>query len=296
MLRKVARLLLVIAGLLLVVYILLAILAEPVENHPFFSAGPPRPWVIAHQGGDGLWPGDTLYAMEQAAALGVDVLEMDMHSTADGVLVMMHDDTVDRTTNGTGAINDMTLDELKALDAGYDWSDDDGLTFPFRDQGVTVPTLEEIFTVFPDYRMNIEIKQALPSISEPFCKMIRDYHMEDQVLVASFDQKVLKEFREDCPEVATSTGESEVITLFVLSKLFLENAYSPSAGGTQVPETRSGLTVLTERFVNAAHNRSMEVHAWTINDQDDQQRLLQMGLDGIVTDRPDLLMELLDRS
>jgi len=296
MLRKVARLLLVIAGLLLVVYILLAILAEPVENHPFFSAGPPRPWVIAHQGGDGLWPGDTLYAMEQAAALGVDVLEMDMHSTADGVLVMMHDDTVDRTTNGTGAINDMTLDELKALDAGYDWSDDDGLTFPFRDQGVTVPTLEEIFTVFPDYRMNIEIKQALPSISEPFCKMIRDYHMEDQVLVASFDQKVLKEFREDCPEVATSTGESEVITLFVLSKLFLENAYSPSAGGTQVPETRSGLTVLTERFVNAAHNRSMEVHAWTINDQDDQQRLLQMGLDGIITDRPDLLMELLDRS
>ncbi len=296
MFRKVARLLLIIAGLLLVVYILLAVLAEPVENHPFFSEGPPRPWVIAHQGGDGLWPGDTLYAMEQAAALGVDVLEMDMHSTADGVLVLMHDGTVDRTTNGTGAITDMSLDELKALDAGYDWSDDDGLTFPFRDQGVTVPTLEEIFTVFPEYRMNIEIKQAEPSIIEPFCQMIRDYHMEDLVLVASFDQKVLNEFREVCPEVATSTGESEVITLFVLSKLFLENAYTPSASATQVPETRSGLTVLTKRFVNAAHKRSMEVHAWTINDQDDQQRLIDMGLDGIITDRPDVLMELLDRS
>ena len=99
---KFLRTLLVLVVLLVVIVGLLAILADPAEPHPYFTEGPPRPWVIAHQGGDGLWPGDTMYAFERAAELGVDALEMDVHSTADGVLVMMHDETVDRTTNGTG--------------------------------------------------------------------------------------------------------------------------------------------------------------------------------------------------
>ncbi|UCG23341.1 MAG: hypothetical protein JSW55_14470 [Chloroflexota bacterium] len=119
---------LLVVVLLVVIVGLLAILAEPAEPQPFFTAGPARPWVIAHQGGDGLWPGNTMFAFENAAELGVDVLEMDMHSTADGVLVLMHDDTVDRTTDGSGRIDDMTLAELKELDAGHDWTPDDGQT------------------------------------------------------------------------------------------------------------------------------------------------------------------------
>lgn len=296
MLRKVLRGLLIFVAVLVIVYIILALLAEPATDHLFYSEGPPRPWVIAHQGGDGLWPSNTMFTFERAVEMGVDVLEMDMHGTADGKLVIMHDSTVDRTTNGSGRINEMTLAEIKALDAGYNWSEDDGKTYPFRGMGITMPTLEEVFTAFPDYRMNIEIKQAEPSIIEPFCQMIRDHQMENQVLVPSFNQESVKEFRQACPEVATSAGESEVIAFFVLSKLFLENIYSPKATALQVPETRSGLTVLTQRLIDAAHRRNLEVHPWTVDETEDMQRMLDMGVDGIITDRPDLMMELLGRS
>jgi glycerophosphoryl diester phosphodiesterase len=289
------RALLLLIAVLLIVIGLLAILAKPVEQHAFFTAGPPRPWVIAHQGGDGLWPGDTLFAFENAAELGVDVLEMDMHSTADGVLVMMHDATVDRTTDGSGRINDMTLAELKELDAGYNWTPDDGQTHPFRGQGITVPTLFEVVSAFPDERFNIEIKQAEPSITEPFCLKIREYNLVDRVLVASFSQETLDEFRQVCPEVATSTGETDGIKLLVLSKLLLEGIHSPSSHAVQAPEERFGMRVLTSRTVNASHNRGMEVHAWTINETEDMQRLLDMGLDGLITDRPDRMMALLGR-
>ncbi len=281
--------------LLVAIFGLLAILAEPAEPHPFFTTGPPRPWVIAHQGGDGLWPGNTMFAFENAAELGVDVLETDMHSTADGVLVLMHDATVDRTTDGSGRINDMTLSELKELDAGHDWTPDDGQAYPFRDQGITIPTLDEVFTAFPDHLFNIEIKQAEPSVADPFCQKIREHGLADQVLVASFGQDALDEFRQVCPEVATSTGETDGIKLLVLSKLLLEAVHSPRAQAVQAPEERYGLRVLTPRTISASHNRGMEIHAWTINESDDMQRLLDMGLDGLITDRPDRMLALLDR-
>jgi glycerophosphoryl diester phosphodiesterase len=221
---------------------------------------------------------------------------MDLHSTADGVLVVMHDDTVDRTTDGSGLIQSLTLEEIKALDAGYHWSADGGQTFPYRGQGITVPTMEEVFAAFPDVALNIEIKQAEPSLVEPFCQLIREYGMSDRVLVASFHQETVKAFRKECPEVATSSGEGEVIALFALSKLFLEATYGPEAQAVQVPEHRSGLHVLTSRFVDAAHGRNLEVHAWTINEVPDMQRLVALGVDGIITDYPDRLMEVLGRA
>jgi glycerophosphoryl diester phosphodiesterase len=289
------RFLLGLVAVLAAVYAVLALLARPAPEHAFFDQFQQRPLVIAHQGGKGLWPDNTLYAFEQAVAMGVDVLEMDLHSTADGVLVILHDDTVDGTTDGTGPVRALTLEELKALDAGYDWSPDDGATYPYREQGITVPALDELFAAFPTTPMNIEIKQAEPSIVVPFCELIREYDMAGKVLVASFHQETIEEFRRACPEVATSTGESDVIALFALSKLFLEAVLSPSAQAVQVPEYRSGLHVLTPRFVDAAHNRDLEVHAWTINDLGDMQRLLALGVDGIITDYPDRLLDLLDR-
>jgi glycerophosphoryl diester phosphodiesterase len=289
------RVLLTLLIVLVVMIGLMALLADPAESKGPFADGPPRPWVIAHQGGDGLWPGDTLFAFENADQLGVDVLEMDMHSTADGVLVLMHDATVDRTTDGSGRLNDMTLAQIKQLDAGYDWTDDGGQTYPFRGQGITVPTLEEVFDAFPDQYFNIEIKQAEPSIAEPFCQAIRDHGLVDQVFVASFSQEVVDEFRQVCPEVATSTGESDGIKLLVPSFVFLEAIHSPRAQVVQSPEEYFGMTVLRQRTVDAAHNRGLEMHAWTINETEDMERLLALGLDGIITDRPDRMLDLLGR-
>ena len=292
---KFPRILLGVLAALAAAYAIAALLAQPAAERPFFTQFEERPLVMAHRGGRALWPENTLYAFERAVGLCVDVLEMDIHTTADGVPVVMHDDTVDRTTDGSGPIHDFTLEELKGLDAGYDWSSDDGQTFPYRGQGITVPTLEEVFAAFPDVPLNIEIKQEEPSMVAPFCQLIRDHDLADQVLVASFHQETIDEFRALCPEVATSTGTSETVTLFVLSRIFLEATYGAPAETAQVPEYRSGLHVLAPRFIDAAHSRNLEVHAWTINDEDDMQRMIALGVDGIITDYPDRLLALLGR-
>jgi len=288
-------LLLGVVAALIAIYVVLSLLARPTDEHPFFAQFEQRPLVMAHRGGKGLWPENTLYAFEQAVAVGVDVLEMDIHSTADGVLVVMHDDTVDRTTDGSGPIGSLTMAEIRALDAGYRWSADEGQSFPYRGQGIRVPALEDVFAAFSDVPLNIEIKQEDPLLVEPFCQLIREYGMSKRVLVASFHQETVEAFRRACPEVATSSGEGEVIALFVLSKLFVEATYEPAAQAVQVPETRSGLQVLAPRFVDAAHGRGLEVHAWTINEADAMERLVALGVDGVITDYPDRLMGVLGR-
>lgn len=280
---------------ILLIAVVMAVLAKSAPDHPYYATDLPYPLVIAHQGGDGLWPGNTMYAFEQAAALGVDVLEMDLHITRDGVLVLNHDETVDRTTDGTGNIEDMTLAEIQALDAGYDWSPDDGQTFPYRGTGLTIPTLEDVFRNFPGYRMTIEIKKTAGSMADPFCRMIRANNMQDQVLVASFHDERMQEFRQVCPEVATSSARQETTVFVLLSKAFLGRFYSPAFYSLQVPEESGGITVMTSRFVRAAHGRNLRVEPWTIDDPVQMQQYIDWGVDGIITDRPDLMLELLGR-
>jgi len=289
------KLILIVIGIFVLGLVLAMIVSKPAKNHPYYAADLNYPLIIAHQGGDDLWPGDTLFALEQAAALGVDVLEMDLHITNDGVLVVMHDETVDNTTDGTGTIEAMTLGEIKQLDAGYDWSPDDGVTHPYRNQGISVPTLEEIFQAFPNYRMTIEIKKTENSMSKPFCNLIRQYNMQDKILVASFHDERMEEFRQDCPEVATSSARQETTTFVLLSKVYLGRLYSPKFQALQVPEESSGITVMTPSFVRAAHERGLRVEPWTIDDPEQMQLYIEWGVDGIMTDRPDLLMEVLER-
>jgi glycerophosphoryl diester phosphodiesterase len=267
--------------------------AQSATDVPFTEKIRRRPLVMAHRGGAGLWPENTMYGFERAVDLGVDVLETEVHSTADNFLVLMHDSTVDRTTNGSGPIRTFTLEELKTLDAGYNWSSDGGQTFPFRGSGITVPTLEELFTVLPNVRINIDIKQEKPSLVASLCKTIRTFDMVDKVMVASFSSRVLKAFRRRCPEVTTSAGTGEVAMFFVMNLVFLGAVYRPACQAFQVPEYSSGLRVLTKRFVKTAHGRNLAVHAWTINETTDMQRLLALGVDGVITDYPDRLITLL---
>lgn len=285
--------LLVILAMALLILGIGAVWARPVQPHAYYRQFERFPLVIAHQGGDGLRPGDTLAAFEHAAALGVDVLEMDAHLTKDGHVVIMHDETVDRTTDGSGYIKEMTLADLKQLDAGYDWSPDDGKTYPFRGQGIRVPTLEEVFQAFPGIPMNIEIKQAEPGMHAQLCALIRQYGRQESVLVASFHTQAMLSFRQDCPEVATSMPEDEVRPFVYLNLGFLGSFYRPKANAIQVPEESSGITIITPRFIRASHGRGLRVEAWTINEKDDMRRFIQMGIDGIITDYPDRLIEVL---
>lgn len=285
----------IIALFLLALVFFLRLTSRPALVYPYYSSDMKYPLVIAHQGGDGLWPGDTLFAYQNAVKLGVDVLEMDIHITKDGVLVLMHDETVDRTTDGTGDIESMTLAELKQLDAGYDWTPDEGKTFPFRGQGITITTLEEMYQTFPDKHMTIEIKMSNAAMIKPFCELIRQYNMQDKILVASFFDDKMKDFRAECPEVATSSAKNET-TIFVLaSKVFLAGFYSPKFIALQVPEESGGITVMTEAFVKASHARNLIIEVWTINDTKTMQKLIDWGVGGIITDRPDLMMGLLGR-
>jgi glycerophosphoryl diester phosphodiesterase len=296
MFKRLLIVVLAVFGVIAAIALFMVVLAQPADDCPACLRDLPRPLVMAHQGGEELWPSNTMFALERAVALGVDVLEMDLHVTADGALVLIHDETVDRTTDGMGVVEQMTLAEVKALDAGHYWTDDDGQTFPFRGQGITIATLEEVFQAFPAMPMNIEIKlvENVPVV-EPFCQMIRQYGMQDKVLVASFHQDALDQFRATCPEVSTSTTQNEVINFFARHFVGLAASYSPVAQAVQVPEYRSGIHILTPRFIKDAHSRGMDVHVWTVNDAEDMQRMIDLGVDGIITDRPDILLELLGR-
>lgn len=286
------QIILVISTVLLLAF---RLTSNPAPDHPYYAENLNYPLVIAHQGGDGVWPGETMLAYQNAVDLGVDVLEMDIHITNDGKLILMHDETVDRTTDGTGEIESMTLTDLKKLDAAYDWSPDEGKTFPYRGQGIQVATLEEIFQAFPEMRMTIEIKKTNSSMAKPFCDLIREYNMQDKVLVASFHDERLKEFRAECPEVATSSAKNETTVFVLLTKAFLGGFYSPIFYSLQVPEESGGITVMTPAFVRAAHARNLAVEPWTINDEETMRKFIEWGVDGIITDRPDILMEVLGR-
>jgi glycerophosphoryl diester phosphodiesterase len=290
------RVLVVLLGLTVAMLGTAFLTARPAPTHPFLSRFAHAPLVIAHADdtGNGLWPGNTMTYLEGAAALGVDILEVDAHMTRDGVLVLMHDDTVGRTTNGTGRIRDLTLAELQALEVAHHWTQD-GKTYPYRGQGLRVPTLEEAFRRFPSYPMLIEIKQASPSMAEPLCRMIRAHGKEETVMVASFKDEAMAEFRAACPAVATSAAPDEIKRFVALDKVWLEGTVSPDYLAFQVPITYHDIEVVTPAFVASARQRSVQVHVWTINEPEVMQRLLDMDVDGILTDRPDILMPLVGR-
>jgi len=265
---------------------------EHVADHPYFDAQ--RPWVIAHQGGLGLWPQNTLYAFEHALELGVDVLEMDLHATSDGMFVVMHDARVDRTTNGSGRIDSMTLAEVRSLDAGYRFQDESG-EYPFRDQGLQVPMFEEVLSRFVGARLVVEMKEFSPESAVELCRMIEESQATDRVLVASFGQESMRAFRGACPKVATSATSREVVLLHVFRRLHLASLYRGPAVALQVPESSGGLTVVDPGLIELAKELNVAIQVWTINDESDMERLLEMGVQGIITDYPNRLLRVMGR-
>lgn len=267
------------------------LLAPPVQS-PEFLASPPVT-IIAHRGASGHAPENTLVAFHRAVEMAADVLEVDLQLTADGRLVAIHDDTVDRTTNGSGAVLDLSLAELKALDAGYRFEAAAG-EFPFRGAGLTVPTLEEVLEAFPTTALNLEMKSpAGPPIADALAAILRLYQAEDRVLVASFDAEILGRFRELMPGVPTSLAENEVRTFYFLQRAFLDRWYRSPGVAMQVPERAGGIHVVTGSFIAAARRLGLRVHVWTVNDPGDMRRLVDLGVDGIITAYPDRLAAVL---
>jgi glycerophosphoryl diester phosphodiesterase len=283
---------------LAVVYLAALWFAEPRPPHPYLtSVLGPGPHVHAHQGGDHLWPGNTMLAFERAHAFGVDVLELDVHLSADAEIVVIHDATVDRTSDGSGAVAGMTLDQLRELDFGHRWRPPGGPPdeYPHRGAGLTIPTLREVLQAFPDTAVNIELKVDDTRLVAITCDLIRELGRETSVLVASFHQRVLREFRARCPGVATSAGPDEVRAFVFLNFAYLGHLYRPEAEAFQVPRRQGSIEIVTPRLVEGLRGRNVQLDVWTINDEVEMRRLLDMGVGGIITDRPDLALRVMGR-
>jgi glycerophosphoryl diester phosphodiesterase len=243
-----------------------------------------HPIRFAHRGSRVLWPENTMTAFQGAVDLGYRYLETDVHVTRDDVVVVFHDDVLDRLTDGTGKVWDWRWEDLRTLDAAHHFAPDQG--FPLRCRGIGIPTLEELVRTFPDALVNIDLKQN--GIAERMAIEVDRLGIADRVMIASFHGRRIARFRRATGgTVATSAGPAEVAAAV---------AGRPGAVGAdafQVPEGGRGVRIVTRRFVERAHDAGKHVHVWTVNEVDAMHRLLDLGVDGIVTDRPDLLDDVL---
>lgn len=293
-LPRLARVLTGTLGLLALAYGYAACL-HPLERrpaHPYFDRS--GPWVVAHRGGMDLAPENTLLAFERAEALGVDVLEMDLRFTSDGTIVLMHDATVDRTTDGRGRIDGMTVEELQGLDAGYRFEPAPGV-FPFRGRDITVPSFAHVLMRFPTSLFNVEMKDFAGEEARTLCGVIRDFAAENRILISAFGQESMDAFREACPEVATGATRREAITLDLLRRLHLTSLFRSPATTLQVPPTFRGREVATPELLELARASNRPVQVWTVNEEAEMKTHLDRGVQAILTDRPDRLLSLLGR-
>jgi glycerophosphoryl diester phosphodiesterase len=253
---------------------------------------PVRQWPVnfAHRGASARAPENTLEAFRLAVEARAGGLELDVRTTRDGEVVVIHDATVDRTTDGSGPVTGMTLEEVRSLDAGYRFSPDGGRTFPYRCQGVRIPTLAEVYEQFPDAYVNADIKEARPGSEAAVLRVIQDAVAEERTLVASMRHAVVRRFRRiSRGRVSTSASQREIAAFYLLSRLRLESLARCVYDALQVPVEHRGISLVTPRFIGAAHARRVRVDVWTINDPAEMRRLLELGVDVIMTDHPEKL-------
>lgn len=246
------------------------------------------PVAIAHRGSRVLWPENTDTSFQGVYELGYRHFETDLHITADGALVCMHDPTVDRTTESAGRVEHLTLEQLQSLDAGYRHGSPGGFTY--RDSGAKVPTLEWLLTTFPDTSVVVDMKSE--GLAEHLAALVDDLGAHERLIVGSFSDGRLAEFRAITGgRVPTSVGAIKA-RMWVLASRVGRGA-GGDASALQLPTHLRGLRIIDQRLVDAAHGAGIQVHAWTVNTVTEMTRLLDLGVDGLITDRPDLLKDLL---
>ncbi|MGY6499545.1 MAG: glycerophosphodiester phosphodiesterase [Acidimicrobiales bacterium] len=235
----------------------------------------PGPLAFAHRGGAGDWPENSMPAFENAVGLGYVYVETDVHVTADGVLVAFHDESLDRVTDRTGLIRELPWSEVSAA----------------RIDGVEpIPLFEDLMGTWPDLRVNIDPKHD--TAVDPLIEAIRRTASVHRVCVGAFSDRRLERIRTALgPEVCTSLGPRGTAKLKAASFGAPLSLPAPCA---QVPVTARGVTVTDQRLVDAAHRLGMQIHVWTIDDPAEMGRLLDMGVDGIMTDRPAVLKDVLE--
>lgn len=255
-------------------------------RHPFFALE--TPLVIGHRGASGELPENTIPAFERAVEQGAVILETDVHRSRDGFVVLSHDPAVERMTGGSGAVEELTLEELRALDAGHRFTPDGGRTFPERGRGHRIPTLDEVLRAFPRMRFNVELKRSDPALVDATLALVEEAGADERVLLAAGEDATMTLLRE---RLATSrlrpargASTSDVVGFLKALESGGEPPSEPMA--LQVPPSFGGRDVVTGALVEFAHAHDVQVHVWTVNDVDEMERLLDLGVDGVMSDFP----------
>lgn len=251
-----------------------------------------RPAVFAHRGGCALGPENTMAAFDRGLAAGADGLELDVHLSADGVVVVCHDPTLDRTTHATGAVAARTAAELAEVDAGWHFRDADG-GFPFRERGVGVPTLRGVLERYPGIPVIVEMKVDGAHMGQAVADVVRRAGAEDRVCAAGYGQRALDAARAALPRMATSASHPEA-RLAVYRSLAGWPVRRVPYQAYQVPERAGLVPVASRRFIRHAHASGLRVQVWTVDEADDMERLLRWGVDGLISNRPDVAVRVRD--
>lgn len=258
------------------------------------SVDPHWPVNFAHRGASARAPENTLESFRLAAESGAGGLETDVHVTRDGRFMAIHDDSVDRTTDGTGLVRELTFTQLRRLDAGYRFTTDGGTTYPYRGRGLRVPEIREVFREFPGLAVNIDIKESRPGVEAALLRIIEEEGAEGRVLIASGRTRTLSRFRRLAGgRVRTGASACEIAIFHYLSRLRLENLLRPPYVALQVPVEYRGTPLVTPRSLEAAHGLGVRVDVWTIDEPGEMRRLLALGADTIMTNSPEVLEEVL---
>lgn len=252
---------------------------------------PPRPLVFAHRGGRALAPENTVAAFDRGLAAGADALELDVRLTRDGVPVVHHDADLDRCTSGTGPIERLTAADLAAVDAGHRF-DPEG-NHPWRGRGVVVPTLDEVLRRYPGAPMIVELKTYTPEAARAVVRAVREAGAAARVCVSAFHLATVRTVRALAPELATGAAQAEVRWALYGARVGLRPWWHRYAA-VQVPEASGLHRIVSRRFIERLHAAGVPVQVWTVNEEADMRRLLDWGVDGLITDRPDLAVAVRD--
>jgi glycerophosphoryl diester phosphodiesterase len=265
-----------------------------VRPHPALRSG--RPQVFAHRGGAALRPENTIAAFDHGLSLGADGLELDVRFSRDGAVVVHHDATLERTTNGRGPVAALTAAELARLDAGHNFTlvhagsrdtDTTNATQPYRGAGIGVPTLRDVLQRYRDAVLIIELKLNEPELAEHTIDDVRAASAIERVSLGSFGTRVLRAARAYEPRILTGSSREE--TRLALYRSWCRwPVLNPGYDAYQVPELAGTTRVVSRRFVDDAHRAGVAVQVWTVNVAADIVRLLDWGVDGIISDRPDI--------
>lgn len=262
------------------------------HGEAFAPGGPVR--VIGHRGGGGCAPENTVPAIRHAVQVGADAVEFDLHTTRDGHLVLLHDDDVDRVSDGSGALATMSLDEARALDAGYAFTPDRGRTFPYRGTGIRFPTLEEAMEAAGALPVVAEVKTA--RAAEELDRCLAEERVDpSRVLVGGFAREAVDRAARRARWRCAAEEELRPWVLLGLLRLgWLPAGRPPHVDAAMVPERRGPIHIVTRRFVRDARRHGIGVFVWTVNEPGDMRRLLFLGVDGLISDFPGRARRIVD--